>query len=43
MLDARAFRGADCDTDHYLAVVKLKERISVSKQTSEAKVCFRKI
>jgi hypothetical protein len=35
ILDAHSFRGADCDTDHYLAVVKLRERIAVSKQTRQ--------
>jgi len=28
----RSFRGAECDTDHYLVVAKFKERLAVSKQ-----------
>jgi hypothetical protein len=33
-LDIRSFRGADCDTDHYLVVAKVKERLAVSKQAA---------
>jgi endonuclease/exonuclease/phosphatase family metal-dependent hydrolase len=29
ILDARSFRGADCDTDHYLVVAKVRERLAV--------------
>jgi hypothetical protein len=33
ILDIRSFRAADCDTDHYLVVAKVRERLAVSKQT----------
>jgi hypothetical protein len=32
ILDVRSFRAADCDTDHYLVVTKVRERLAVSKQ-----------
>ncbi|PNF29495.1 hypothetical protein B7P43_G04553 [Cryptotermes secundus] len=32
--DVRLFRAADCDTDHYLVVAKVRERLAVSKQTT---------
>jgi hypothetical protein len=32
ILDVRSFRGADCDTDHYLVITKIKERLAVSKR-----------
>jgi len=32
ILDVRSFRGADCDTDHYMVFVKVK---GVSKQVEE--------
>ena len=35
ILDVRNCRGADCDTDHYLAVAKFKERLAVSKQAAQ--------
>ncbi|PNF33805.1 hypothetical protein B7P43_G10012 [Cryptotermes secundus] len=34
VLDVRSFRAADCDTDHYLVVAKVRERLAVSKKTT---------
>jgi hypothetical protein len=33
MLDVRSFRAADCDTDHYLMVTKVRERLAMRKKT----------
>jgi hypothetical protein len=32
ILDVRSFREADCDSDHYLVVAKVRERLPVSKR-----------
>jgi hypothetical protein len=32
ILDDRSFRGADCDSDHYLVVARVRERLAVGKQ-----------
>jgi hypothetical protein len=35
ILDVQSFRGADCDTDHYLVAAKVRERLAVSKRAAE--------
>jgi hypothetical protein len=34
VLDVRSFRAADCDTDRYLVVANVRERLAVNKQGS---------
>ena len=31
----RSFRGADCNTDHYLFDAKVRERLTVSKKVAQ--------
>jgi endonuclease/exonuclease/phosphatase family metal-dependent hydrolase len=35
VLDVRSFRAADCDSDRYLVVAKVRERLAVNKQRSQ--------
>ena len=35
ILVVQSFGGADYDTDHYLVVAKVRERLTASKQTAE--------
>ena len=35
ILNVISFRGANCDTNHYMAVAKFRERVAVSKQATQ--------
>ena len=35
LFDVRYLKGAECDTDHYLVVAKVRERLTVSKQKTQ--------
>ena len=35
VLDVQSFRGADSDTDHYLVIAKVRERLAVGKQAAQ--------
>ena len=34
-MDIRSFKGAVCDSDHYLLIAKLRERLSVAKRVDQ--------
>jgi len=34
IVDVRSFRRTDCDSDHYLVVAKVRQRLSVSKRAA---------
>jgi len=34
-LDVRSFRGANCNTEHYLVVANIRERLAVTKQATQ--------
>ena len=34
-VEVQRFRGAECDTDHYLVIPKVRERVAVGKEASQ--------
>ena len=34
-MDVRSFRGAECDTDHYLVIPNVRKRLAVGKQAAQ--------
>jgi len=36
ILDVRSIRGADCDTEHYLVIAKVRERLAVGKEAAQS-------
>jgi hypothetical protein len=43
VLDGLSFRAANCDTDHYLLVAKVKGKLSVNKQISYGELKSQKV
>ena len=39
IIDVRSLRGADCNTDHYLVVATIQERLSLKKGNKETFGC----
>jgi hypothetical protein len=35
ILDVQSFRKADCDTDNYLVIAKIRHRLAISKRAAQ--------